>query len=279
MIEQPLADRDAWVQFFSQAEIPVLRHTMVALDRMRENAVNVNGRVLSSVILHDPLMTLRVLSYLEKNRSKSQKTDITTIDRALIMIGVRPFFSTFDHLPLLEDQLKAHPKALLGLLKVIARARKAARWAREWALVRHDLNVDEITVAALLDDVAELLMWCFAPKLTLQVQELQAQDRSRRSTTAQEEIYGISLQELKFALVQTWNLPKLLAILIDDSNATHPRVLNVTLAVDLARHSAKGWDDAALPDDFRAIENLLHISHKAMLARLGLDEGGKAMAA
>jgi hypothetical protein len=32
------------------------------------------------------------------------------------------------------------------------------------------------------------------------------------------------------------------------------------LAVNLARHSANGWDDAALPDDYRDIGDLLHIS-------------------
>ena len=37
--------------------------------------------------------------------------------------------------------------------------------------------------------------------------------------------------------------------LTDDEHAAQPRVRNVLLAVNLARHSANGWDDAALPDD------------------------------
>ena len=139
MIEHPFPDTDAWVLFYTQANLPVLRHTVHALEKLREHAETVNGRVLSSVILQDPLMTLRVLAYLEENRRKNQRTDITTIDRALMMIGVDPFFRTFENLPLVEDQLQAHPKALLGLLKDIRRARKATHWAREWAIFRHDL--------------------------------------------------------------------------------------------------------------------------------------------
>ncbi|MBK9956512.1 MAG: hypothetical protein IPP18_15780 [Rhodocyclaceae bacterium] len=46
---------------------------------------------------------------------------------------------------------------------------------------------------------------------------------------------------------------------------------NVTLGVDLARHSSNGWNDPALPDDFVAIENLLHISHVSLMRKLGLD--------
>ncbi len=271
MIEHPLADIDAWVDLYAQTELPVLRHTVVALDKMRANAENASGRMLSAVILQDPLMTLRVLAFLEKHRGKKQSTDIATIDRALMMIGVDPFFAAFAHVPLVEDTLKSHPQALLGLLKLVARARKATRWAREWAIARHDLNVEEITVACLLHEVTEILMWCFAPSLALKVNSLLAKDPKRRSADVQEEVYGVRLEDLKRSLVQRWRLPQFLAELMDHDNAEQARVLNVTLAIDLARHSAHGWSDPALPDDMRAVENLLHISHNALLARLGLD--------
>jgi HD-like signal output (HDOD) protein len=271
MIAQPLPDLESWVSFFSEAQLPVLRHTVHELDQLRENAENVNGRILAGIILRDPLMALRVLAYIESNRRKSQTTDITTIERALMMIGITPFFRDFDQLPLIEDQLKPHPKALLGLLKVFTRARKAAHWAREWAILRHDLDVDEITIAALLHDFPEILMWCFAPTLAVQVRETQLSDRSLRSVNVQAEVYGIALYQLKAELVKNWRLPGLLSMLMSDENADNPRVRNVKLAVDLARHSANGWDDAALPDDFKAIEELIHIGHDHLLQKLGLD--------
>ncbi len=271
MIDQRLDDLSAWVSFYSQAQIPVLRHTVHELDQLRENAENVNARVLAGIILRDPLMTLKVLAYIENHRQKRQTTDITTIDRALMMIGINPFFRDFENMPLVEDQLKIHPKALIGLLKVIARARKAAQWARDWAIVRHDLDVDEITIAALLHDVAEILMWCFAPKLAIKVRETQLADRSLRSVTVQTDIYGIPLYELKGELAKIWHLPPLLSMLLSAENADNPRVRNVKLAVDLARHSANGWNDAALPDDFRDIEELVHIGHENLMHKLGLD--------
>lgn len=271
MIDQPLADLDAWVSYFSEAQMPVLRHTEHALEQLRANAQNVNARVLSGIILRDPLMTLRVLAYIESHRRQRQTTDITTIERALMMIGIDPFFRDFNTLPLVEEQLKPHPKALLGLLKVMGRARKAAHWAREWAVLRHDLDVDEITVAALLHDFAEILMWCFAPTLAIKVRETQLANHSLRSVAVQEDIYGIPLYQLKEQLAKTWHLPELLTMLMDSENAENPRVRNVKLAVDLARHSANGWNDAALPDDFRAIEDLIHIGHDHLLQKLGLD--------
>ncbi len=271
MLDQPLPDLDSWIRYFSEVPIPVLRHTVHELDLMRENADKVNGRALAGVILRDPLMTLKVLAYIESNRKKRQTTDITTIERALMMIGIDPFFRDFQNLPLVEDQLREYPRALVGMLKVTARARKAAHWAREWAIMRHDMDVDEITVATLLYDIAETLMWCFSPKLALQVKKVQTDDRHRRSIDVQAEIYGIRLYELKSGLTHAWHLPPLLNMLLDHEKADHPRVRNVKLAVDLARHSANGWDDAALPDDFRGITDLLHIAPEALFNKLGLE--------
>lgn len=267
----PKLDLEGWIAYFDSVTIPVLRHTEQQLAALRDRAQRVNAREISAVILQDPLMTLRILAYLEAKRSKSQLTDITTIERSLIMIGMEPFFNEFQHLPTVEEHLKGHPRALLGLLKVVNRARKASRWAREWAIHRHDLDVDEITVATLLYDFAEILMWCFAPGLALQVVDRQKADRSLRSVQVQAEIYGVPLYQIKQALAIKWHLPQLLITLMDPEHAEHPRVRNVKLAVDLARHSANGWDDAALPDDFKAIEELLHISHETLMHRLGLD--------
>ena len=266
------SDLGGWLEFYRQADLPVLRHTSLEIERLRENAENVNGRALSAVILRDPLMTLRVLAFIEKNRGKRQETDITTIERALMMIGIGPFFTAFHDLPLVEERLKGHPKALLGLLKVIARARKAAFWARDWAALRHDMNTDEVVVATLLHDYAEILMWCFAPALATQVKERQTRDRALRSVAIQAEVYGIPLYQLKLALAEEWHLPELLTSLMNADNAEQPRVRNVKLAVDLARHSANGWDDAALPDDYQAVGELLRLNEPTVKKRIGVPE-------
>ena len=242
---------------------------------MAANAESSSARVIAAVILQDPLMTLRVLQYIENNRGRRQATDITTIERALVMIGMGPFFRDFADLPTVEDVLKHHPKALVGLLKVIARARKASSWARDWAALRHDLDIDEITVAALLRYVSEMLMWCFAPVLALKARDMQQMDRTLRSTAVQQQVYGIKLDELQLMLARQWRLPELLTTLIDPGKAELPRVRNVKLACDLARHSANGWNDAALPDDYHAICELLKIDRDTLMKRLGLDAEGK----
>ena len=63
-----------------------------------------------------------------------------------------------------------------------------------------------------------------------------------------------------------------LAQLLDHRHADNPRVRNVKLAVDLARHTADGWNNRALPDDFQGIRDLLHVSQEALVRRLDVDE-------
>jgi HD-like signal output (HDOD) protein len=143
-------------------------------------------------------------------------------------------------------------------------------------LWRQDLNVEEVTIAALLHDLAEILLWCFGPGLAVKIRDMQKTDPTLRSVTAQEQVLGIQLIDLQLALCRTWHLPELLARLIDPAEAEHPRIRNVQLAVDLARHSAGGWDNAAIPDDFVAIGKLLNLNRDALIERLKLSDDEKA---
>ena len=57
----------------------------------------------------------------------------------------------------------------------------------------------------------------------------------------------------------------LLVRISDDAHAEQACVKNVLLAVRLARHTAQGWDNAALPDDVADIAAMLNLSHGAAL--------------
>ena len=272
MIDHPLTDIDSWVLFFSNNSLPVLRVTKRRLDEMRANLDRVDARELARVILQDPIMTVRVLAYTQPIRGRLLQHDITTIASAVMMSGIEPFFNRFTDLLTVEDQLKgAGPHALLGILQIIRRAQRAADYAQEWAIWRHDVNMEEVRIAALLHDLAEILVWCSAPKLGLDILARQKAQPALRSVEAQRQVLGLSFQDIQLELCRVWHLPELLQHLIDDDNSEHPRVQNVTLAVRLARHSAHGWEDAALPDDYRDIGQLLNISPETVRQRLGLE--------
>ena len=269
------AGLDDWTAFLTEAELPVLRQTARAITESRERADSINIRKIADIVLHDPLMTTRVLRFSARNRGRRQLQDISSIEHAVMMLGVEPFFHHFSQFDIVEDRLKPHPQALLGLLHVIQRAQRAARYALDWATWRCDLNSEEVAVAALLRDLAEMLVWCFAPQQSLEIQAQMKRTPGLRSAEAQKAVLGFPLHELQLAICRNWELPELLLTLMDDAHAEKPRVKNVKLAGDLARHSAHGWDDPALPDDYKAIATLMNIDEDTLMLRLGLKKSGE----
>lgn len=272
MIDFPFPGVEPWVDHFKEVEIPVLRHTVHQLAELRDDAERINTRQLAAIIENDPLMTLRLFRYMAERRSSRSTAELTTVERALMMIGTQKFYADFQDLPIIEQQLKGYPKAMLGLLKVMARSRQAALWARDWAVLRQNPAFEEITLAALLHDFAEMLMWCFAPALATRTKERQAAAPHLRSASLQNEEYGVILDELSVELSTLWGLPHLLVTLMDPENANSPNVKNVKLAVDLARHTAVDWNNPALAEDYREIEALLHQGHSHFLERIGAPE-------
>lgn len=272
MLTEPLLDLDAWVIFFSNTEMPILRQTARRLEEAQQNIDRISGRDIANIVLQDPLMTVRVLAYIQSVQGKHLRSDITTIGNAVMMLGVEPFFRKFETPVTIETMLKTEPQALLGVLQVIRRVQRASKYAHDWAFERHDMNVEEVGIAALLHDLSEILLWCFAPTLAIEIRKKQQADKTLRSAVAQEQVLGIRLFDLQAALCRAWHLPELLNSLMDDANAHLPRVQNVTLAVNLARHSLTDWGNAALPDDFSGIEKLLHINRETLLARLEVPD-------
>jgi HD-like signal output (HDOD) protein len=249
------------------AELPVLDRTVLELARLREDIDRVTTQQLAEIVMHDPIMTFKVLRYIQQRRTLTLRVDVTTIAHALMMLGMNPFLDHFSDQETLQARLAALPDALTGALSVISRARHAAMYARDWALVRHDIEVDEVTTAALLHDLAELLIWIHKPEIAVSMHERQREQHAR-SEAVQREILGFPLNELQLELAHKWQLPDLLSELMDERHAHTPRAVNVVVAVALARHSANGWDDAALPDDFAAVGRLLGLEPAAARERV-----------
>lgn len=270
MLDHPLPSLDDYVLFVTQAEMPVLRLTERQLAQARGRVDRVAIHDLTPIIFRDPLMAVKVLAYIQPIRGKALRSDITTVGAALTMLGIEPFFHHFGAQPTIEATLASHPDVILGVLKRVRRAQRAAHFAHQWATWRHDLNIEEVTLAALLHDLAEILLWTLAPELGRRVDELQRRQPTMRSQDAQLEVFGIAAHELQGTLCAHWNLPTLLRQLMDDAHAEHPRVRNVALAVALARHTAAGWQDPAIPDDLDDIGRLLGLNAEGLREQLGL---------
>jgi HD-like signal output (HDOD) protein len=267
----PLHSLDAWVEAFARAEIPVLTETAEVLEQMRATEDDVDANGMGELIATDPLMSLKVLSLaseLKRGRSIGLQAAPETVTAALVLMGITPFFRAFGPQPTMEAVLADHEEALLGLSRVMQRAERASRYALAFAAHRADPDAAVIHSAALLHDFAEMLLWVNAPDLALQIATLQESDRTLRSAVAQRQVLGIELADLEQALMRRWHLPELLTRITGDKHERDPQVRCVHLAVRLARHTARGWDDAGVPDDLHDIAELLNLSEAHALKLL-----------
>lgn len=260
-IERPLRDLATWAAYFRAAPIPVLDATA---DEVRELAANedaVDAHRLAEIVAADPLMTLKLLAHV--GTKTRRETDVETVVGALVLLGIRPFFHHFGELPTLRQALQGtadEAEVQAGLTAVLNRSHRAARFAIGFAAHRMDPDAAVIHEAALLHGFAELLLWCHAPVLALEIARRQQTDPTLRSAVVQQAVLGITLADLQQSLMKAWRLPELLIHLDDARHANSAQVKNVMLAVRLARHTAHGWENAALPDDVADIGALLLLS-------------------
>lgn len=259
MITRALPELQAWTAFFLAAPIPVLADTAELLEGYRANEDAVDAHLLAETLCADPLMSLKLMAHVAAVRSSRSTTDPETVTAALVMLGISPFFRAFGPQTAVDEQLRGHPEALQGFNRVLRRAHRSAAFALAFAVHRMDHDAPVIHAAALLHDFAEMLLWLHAPALALRIAQAQRADPTLRSAHVQRALLNIELQDLQQALMRAWRLPELLVQINDERHAETAQVRNVLLAVRLARHTARGWDNAALADDVRDIAALLNL--------------------
>lgn len=253
------ADVAGWAACFDVQTLPVLAQTAESIALLKANEDAVDAHLLAGTVSADPLMTLKLMAHVAAlQQRRGHATEAETVTAALVLLGIGPFFRAFGELETVEDALDGRPEALDGFHAVLRRGGRAANFAMSFAVHRMDHDAAVIHQAALLHDLAELLLWLRAPALAAAVAARQAADPALRSAVVQRELLNIELPDLQHGLMLLWCLPSLL-VKISDRHADADQVRNVLLAVRAARHSSNGFDNPALPDDVAEIADLLQL--------------------
>jgi HD-like signal output (HDOD) protein len=262
-------DVAGWVRCFEISSLPVLASTAETLEEWRANEDHVDAHLMAETIATDPLMTLKLLAHVAALRHSRgavrEGSDAETVTAALVMLGISPFFQAFGPQDSAEQWLADQPGAALqGFRQVLRRSNRAGQFALSFAVHRMDHDAAVIHEAALLHDFAELLLWLRAPALALDILERQVEEPTLRSVAVQHAVLNVELPALQHQLMLDWRLPALLVHITDGQAQRHSHVdaaqlRNVQLAVRVARHSAHGWDNPALPDDVAEIGTLLQL--------------------
>ncbi len=210
------------------------RTALIALDKKQPD---VSGEEVAKIVLRDPMLLLRVMRMVNGRRKGSLAQPVLTIEHAVMMMGLSAFFERVLAAPEAEQVLE--PEALAGLYAMAMRAMHAGGQVRDWAMVRLDLNVEEMVIAAMLQESAAMLLWVAAPDLMHKhVRSAGGQPR----VGVEQETFGVALDVLSLELFDQWNLPPLVLSALREADCElHVRPRLVAVARDLARSVERGW--------------------------------------
>jgi HD-like signal output (HDOD) protein len=260
-VSRPPRDLGTWASHFDPQSLPVLAATANEIEVLREVEDEVDAHLLADALGADPLLVLKVMIHIAQLRRGREGGEPETLTAALVMLGIPPFFRALPAQPTVEDRLSGRPEALAGFRRVLARSHRAAKFAMAFAVHRMDHDAAIIHEASLLHDFAELLVWLVAPDLALEASRRQAADPTLRTDLVQRSVFNLELCDLQHHLMVRWRLPALLVQITDEhAQRETAQLANVRLAIRVARHSAHGWENPALPDDFADIGALLQLS-------------------
>lgn len=248
-----------WAAYLDTVDLPVLRSTAEAVGRLAKTPDQVTSAALAQVILHDPMLTLRVLRLANRPRSARFETEVTMAEHAVVVIGVTPLFEQLSRLSVVEDRLQAKERALDDLRLALSHAFHAAYLARDWAILRMDMQAEEVYVAALLHDFVHLVLGCVVPEDLRKVRRLRRKE-GLGAEEAETRVFGFPLHQLQDELALAWRIPELTLALMDPGNAERPRTRLVLLAAEVVRHAARGWYNEALEQDYAALAEMLRIT-------------------
>lgn len=247
-----------WMDELKAWDSPVLRRTILELGKLAAKMEKVTAGQIADVVLRDPLMTLKVLRLVNGVSRSRLSNEITSVEHAVMMLGVGPFFNRHADLKSIEDNISPASGALPGLMRVLSRAHHAAWQSRDWAIFRADMKSEEVYIGALLYDLGEIVLWAYAPDLAMEVLK-QSRRKKISLVDAEKAVLGFDLREFQFALAEVWNLPELMRAFMHSESASRPRMLGVIMAASVARHAESGWYGAQLPADYEVIAGFLRL--------------------
>lgn len=261
MPQLPIAE---WIKRIGREPIPVLAHTVQCLSRLIDQERIPLGE-FAEIVHRDPGLTAQLLRATNSMHRGRLSAEVTAVEPALMTLGLEKLRALPASLPVLNKVLR--DPARHRLLKTCSCAYHAAVQARDWALLRRDMQPDEVFAAAQLHFIGDMVLSMFWAEHLERIERM-IREKHIAPEEAQYVVLGFTLDQLSHALAEAWRLPALVQQSLMAENAQHPRALGVMLAVQLARASEQGWYRAPVTSLIEQGAELLGLEPASLTARV-----------
>jgi HD-like signal output (HDOD) protein len=192
----------AWVEKLSKVDMPILSTVMRQLSKLTgDDDTEVNQ--LAEVILKDPHLTSQILRIANSVQYNPSSTQISTVSRAIVLLGFRGVRSLCISLMVVDSLLGKEPRE--RLLLTMAKAFHAAVQARAIYKKISDKCHEEVFIAALLHNLGEMAFWAYGGQTADKLEGLLSSCLNGDHTVIEREL-GTSFKALSRELGKVWNL-------------------------------------------------------------------------
>lgn len=258
-----------WVDKLKHQNLPVLGDVIGELNKITGSADS-NVNQLAEVILRDPNLTARVLKVANSVHYNYVKTQINTVSRAIVHIGLKGVRAICISSMLMESMLKNKPKE--RVMELIAQGFHAATQARNLlksAGGEDDLG-EEVFIGALLYNLGEMAFW-LSEKSDSKNKDLYS-DSPKVRRAAMEKILGTSFKALTLELAKQWRLGETLEEALYPRENASVKVKAVVTGERLSRASLYGWESPQLKKVLKEVADYTGMSLEDALKKV--KQGG-----
>lgn len=230
-----------WVARVRPRATPGLGSTVQDILRLTERHDS-SAADLAYVILRDPSLTARLLSAANAFVANPAGREITTVSRAIVLLGFDAVRRIAVSLSLIDECLRGPMREHVA--HELAHCFHAATQARSLAQLLRDPQPEEIWIAALLYSLGSIVFWSSGDRATVEL------DRALRTGRApghevEQAVLGFGLAQLTRRLNQEWHASRLLDEVLSGRTAGDRRGGCVRAGHEIAAAAEDGWESAA----------------------------------
>jgi len=264
----------AWVTYLSTVELPVLANTLSRIDELTDSS-NSTVNELANVILNDAQLTSKVLRLSNTVFYNQTRTQVSTVSRAITLIGFDAVKSMAISSLIVDSLLKRNDRP--HLLHCLARAIHAAVQARCLMPKRNEQALEEVFIGALLMNIGELAFWSCDTEQAIELEQALRLDQP--PVEAQKIVLHTTFTDITRGLVEAWSLGPFIKEVVSAGKANSKAASLVRHSVEMAKLAEQGWRGADMDKALEALAQDIGEAPATVRDRVKVNAGEAAKVA